>query len=59
MLMARTDIPVGMIDERRTTVQAHEILTETGVFGKKRKEKVDSLAAEIILQTYMDKQKNI
>ena len=48
-----------MIDERRTTVQAHEILSETGVFGKKRKEKIDSLAAEIILQTYMDKQKNI
>lgn len=59
MLMARTDIPVVMIDERRTTVQAHEILTETGVFGKKRKGVVDSLAAEIILQTYMDKQKNI
>ncbi len=59
MLAARTDIPVVMTDERRTTVQAHEILSETGVFGKKRKKKIDSLAAEIILQTYMDKQKNI
>lgn len=59
MLAARTDIPVVMTDERRTTVQAHEILSETGVFGKKRKGKIDSLAAQIILQTYMDKQKNI
>ena len=54
-----TDIPITFFDERRTTVQAHEILTQTGVFGKKRKDTVDTLAAEIILQSYMDKQKNI
>lgn len=58
MIMAHTSVPITFFDERRTTVQAHEILTETGVFGKKRKDTVDSLAAEIILQSYMDMQKN-
>lgn len=58
MIKAYTSVPITFFDERRTTVQAHEILTETGVFGKKRKNTVDSLAAEIILQSYMDMQKN-
>lgn len=57
LLSELTGIPVVYYDERRTTVQAHEILTESGVFGKKRKNTVDSLAAEIILQSYMDSQK--
>ena len=40
-------------DERRTTVDAHRILTETGNRGKKRKEKVDAVAATLILEGYL------
>ena len=40
-------------DERRTTVDAHRILTETGNRGKKRKAKVDAVAATLILEGYL------
>lgn len=53
-----TDIPVVFWDERLTTVSAHRILSENNVRGKKRKSVVDSVAAEIILQNYMDYRKN-
>ena len=45
---------VILYDERLTTVSAHMYLSENNVRGKKRKEKVDKLAAEIILQAYLD-----
>ena len=41
-------------DERRTTVEAHGILTEAGKHGKKRKERVDAVAATLILETYLN-----
>ena len=53
-----TDIPVEFFDERLSTVQAHEILSEVNVRGKKRRDKVDTLAAEIILQDYLDGMKS-
>ncbi|MEG2420611.1 MAG: Holliday junction resolvase RuvX, partial [Oscillospiraceae bacterium] len=40
-------------DERRTTIDAHRILSETGNRGKKRKEKVDAVAASLILEGYL------
>ena len=45
---------VIMYDERLTTVSAHMYLSEGNVRGKKRKEAVDKLSAEIILQAYLD-----
>lgn len=53
-----TDIPVAFWDERLTTVSAHRILSENNVRGKKRKNVVDSVAAELILQNYLDYRKN-
>lgn len=53
-----TDIPVAFWDERLTTVSAHRILSENNVRGKKRKSVVDSVAAELILQNYLDYRKN-
>ena len=53
-----TEIPVVFWDERLTTVSAHRILSENNVRGKKRKAVVDSVAAEIILQNYIDSRKN-
>ena len=46
--------PVTFVDERRTTVEAHAILTEAGKRGKKRKERVDAVAATLILETYLN-----
>ncbi len=44
---------VALWDERRTTVDAHRILSETGNRGKRRKEKVDAVAATLILEGYL------
>lgn len=50
-------IPVIMQDERLTTVEATKYMIEADMSRNKRKKKVDSLAANIILQTYLDKEK--
>jgi putative Holliday junction resolvase len=52
-LREHTGLPVTLWDERRTTVDAHRILSETGNRGKKRKEKVDAVAATLILEGYL------
>ena len=41
-------------DERGTTLTAHAYLSAGEVYGKKRKQKVDAVAASIILQDYLD-----
>ena len=51
-------IPVELWDERMTTVIAHKNLHESGVGGKKHRKMVDSVAATIILQGYLDYRKN-
>lgn len=53
LLAEMTGLEVAMWDERRTTVDAYRILTETGNRGKKRKEKVDAVAATLILEGYL------
>ena len=58
LLKNKTNIPVTFWDERLTTVSAHRILSENNVRGKKRKSVVDAVAAEIILQDYIDYRKN-
>ncbi len=52
-------VPVFYQDERLSTVTAQKILIETGMRREKRKDKVDSIAATIILQTYLDKKSNL
>ena len=49
------DINVVLQDERLSTVEATRYMLEADISRKKRKEKIDSLAANIILQTYLDK----
>lgn len=58
MLERRTELPVELLDERLTTVRAHQIMSETGVRGQKRKEYVDEIAAMLILQGYLDSRYN-
>jgi putative Holliday junction resolvase len=53
-LAAKTNVPIVEIDERLTTVTAHDALREAGLDGKKRKHVVDMAAAQIILQDYLD-----
>lgn len=48
-----TGLPVTMWDERRTTVEAHNILTQHNYHGKKRKDTVDAVAASLILEGYL------
>lgn len=52
------DIPVDFYDERMTTMVAYRFLGETATYGKRRREAVDTLSAEIILQNYIDKERN-
>ena len=54
----RTNIPVIMWDERLTTVEADEIMDELGIRGRERKEYVDMIAAQIILQDYLNNRKD-
>lgn len=53
-LEAATGLPVVLWDERRTTVDAHRILGERGIRAKQRKDKVDAVAAALILEGYLD-----
>ena len=46
-------------DERFSSVQAQRSLIEQNIKRNKRKEKIDSIASTFILQSYLDKQKNI
>jgi len=54
----KTDIPVKLWDERMTTVTAAGILNTTNTRGKKRKAVIDTVAATVILQDYLDYLKN-
>ena len=49
-----TGLPVVMWDERRTTVEAHNILSQHNYHGKKRKNTVDAVAASLILEGYLN-----
>lgn len=46
-------LPVAMWDERRTTVEAHNILSAHNYHGQKRKNTVDAVAASLILEGYL------
>ncbi len=52
-LAEATGLPVHLWDERRTTVEAHNILSEMNYHGKKRKNTVDAVAASLILEGYL------
>ncbi len=52
------NINVVMQDERLSTKEAESYMLQADISRKKRKKKIDSLAATIILQTYLDKERN-
>ncbi len=52
-----TGLEVAMWDERRTTVEAHNILSQHNYHGQKRKNTVDAVAASLILEGYLNSMK--
>lgn len=52
-LAEASGLPIAMWDERRTTVEAHQILSDHNYHGKKRKNTVDAVAASLILEGYL------
>lgn len=57
-LEALIDIPIILIDERLSTVEAENILLNVDMSRKKRKKVIDGVAAEIILDTLIKKEEN-
>ena len=54
LLGRATGLPIVMWDERRTTVEAHNILSQHNYHGQKRKNTVDAVAASLILEGYLN-----
>ncbi len=57
-LRARTNTPIALVDERFSTAEAHRHLRTANVKGKKQKATVDQLAAVLMLETYMQRERN-
>ena len=57
LLEEQLNIPIIMFDERLTSVISNSILIEADMSRKKKKKKVDGVAAQIILQDYLNKEK--
>ncbi len=53
-----TECEIILYDERLSTMQAHRMLSITDIKSKKRKQVIDTLSAQIILQNYLDFQRN-
>lgn len=58
-LKLATGLEVTMWDERRTTVEAHNILSQHNYHGQKRKNTVDAVAASLILEGYLNSLKRL
>ena len=58
LLEAQPALPVILWDERRTTIDAHQILINNGKNAKKRKKTVDAVAASLILEGYLTYKKS-
>lgn len=50
-------VPVDTWDERLTTAQAHAAMRQAGLSGRQRTQRVDAVAAQILLQSYLDRQR--
>jgi len=56
-LRRRIHVPIELIDERLTTVQGTRALQETGASRRTRKEVIDQVAAQLILQQFLDRRR--
>lgn len=53
-LRQEMNVPIQTWDERLSSIQANRVLLQANVSRKKRKEKIDKMAAAVILQSYLD-----
>ena len=53
-LRQEMDLPIQAWDERLSSVQANRVLLQANVSRKKRRERIDKMAAAVILQSYLD-----
>lgn len=53
-LHGRFNLPVALVDERLSSVEASQSLKEAGIGGRKQKPMLDQIAAQLILQSYLD-----
>ena len=58
LLAEHTPLPIHFCDERMSTMQAYRFLSATETYGKRRKDAIDTLSAEIILQSWLDGERN-
>jgi len=58
LLTEKLHVPVKYMDERLTTLSAQRTLNLTKLSGTKKKQVIDKLAATLILQTWLDREKN-
>ena len=58
ILAEETPLEICFCDERMSTMEAYRFLSATETYGKKRKNVVDTLSAEIILQSWLDRERN-
>ena len=54
MLLSRFGLPVTLVDERLTTVEAEEIMAEAGIPRSRYAEYVDAIAAQVILEDWLN-----
>jgi putative Holliday junction resolvase len=52
-------VPLHLVDERLTSALANTLLSVSGHRGKRKKRKVDTVAAQAILQTYLDTKRQV
>lgn len=57
-LKARISVPVHLLDERFTTAEAHKHLHRAGVSSRKQRASVDQVAAVLILETWLQRERN-
>jgi len=58
ILREKLNIPVTLWDERMSTMEVERVMIQGGASRAKRKQKIDKLAAQIILQNYLDAHRN-
>jgi putative Holliday junction resolvase len=56
-LRAALAVPLHMLDERLTSVAADRMMQELGIKPERRRERIDEMAASIILQDFLDSQR--
>lgn len=58
-LNGRFDLPVSLVDERLTSIEAAQSLREAGIRGRAQKVMLDQVAAQHILQSFLDNQHHV